>query len=98
MKMLAIAKPKEALLSLSPETRTQLVKDSLEPAKQLKDKGKSLANYYSPTSGYVFTILDYDSAEEWMKDLSSSPAMIYYDQDVYPIVDLLEVLEAAGMT
>lgn len=98
MKILAIAKPKELLFSLPPETRTQLVKESIEPTKQLMDKGKILAQYYSPTSGYVFAIVDYDDTEEWMKDLASNPAMTYYDQEVYPIVDLLDALKVAGIT
>ena len=98
MKILSIGKPKELLFSLPPETQKQLTEAAEESTKQLKDKGKILAQYYSPTSQYVFVILDYNDAEEWMKDLSSNPAMTYYDQDVYPIVDLLDALKAAGIT
>jgi len=98
MKILAIGKPKESLLSIPQETRIQMVKEGIESTKQLKDKGKILAQYYSPTSQYVFVILDYDDAEEWMKDLALNPVMTYYDQDVYPIVDLLDALKAAGIT
>jgi muconolactone delta-isomerase len=93
MKILAIAKPKELLFSLPPETQTQLVKESTEPTKKLKEKGKILAQYYSPTSRYVFAIVDYDDAGEWMKDLASNPAMTYYDQEIYPIVDLLDAIK-----
>jgi hypothetical protein len=93
MKMLAIAKPKELLLSLPPEKQTQMVKESIEPTKKMKDKGKILAQYYSPTSKYVFAIVDYDDAGEWMKDLMSNLAMTYYDQEVYPIVDLFDVIK-----
>jgi muconolactone delta-isomerase len=98
MKILSIAKPKDLLFSLPPETRTQMVKGSIEPTKQLKDKGKVIAQYYSPTSQYVFVILDYDDAAEWMKDLTSNPVMTYYDQEIYPIVDLMDALKLADMT
>ena len=98
MKMLAIGKPKDLLFSLPQETRMKMVKESIEPTNQLKAKGKILAQYYSPTSQYVFVILDYDDAGEWMKDLSANPTMTYYDQEVYPIVDLLDALKSAGIT
>jgi hypothetical protein len=62
------------------------------------DKGKILAQYYSPTSQYIFVIVDYDSTEEWMKDLASNPVMTYYDQETYPIVDLFEALKISGIT
>jgi muconolactone delta-isomerase len=97
MKILSIGKPKESLLSIPQETRMKMVKESIEPTKQLKDKGKVLAQYYSPTSQYVFVILDYDDAGEWMKDLMSNPIMTYYDQEVYPIVDLFDALKIDGI-
>jgi len=86
------------LFSLPPETQTKLVKEAIEPTKQLMDKGKILAQYYSPTSRYVFAIVDYDDTEEWMKDLASNPVLTYYDQEIYPIVDLLDAIKAAGIT
>ena len=98
MKILSIGKPKELLFSLTQETRTQLAKEATEPTKQMIDKGKVLAHYYSPTSQYLFVIVDYDSTEEWMKDLASNPVMTYYDQEVYPIVDLVDALKVAGIT
>ena len=79
MKLLSIGRPKEALLSLSPEKNQQLMKTALEQAKQLKEKGKVLAQYSSPTSGYIFTILEYNNAEEWMKDIQSIEALRYID-------------------
>jgi muconolactone delta-isomerase len=98
MKILSIGKPKESLLSMPQETQVQMVKEGIESTKQLKDKGKILAQYYSPTSRYVFVVVDYDSAEEWMKDLALNPIMTYYDQEVYPIVDLFDALKVAGIT
>jgi muconolactone delta-isomerase len=98
MKILTIARPKDLLLSLPEETRTQMAKGSVEPTKKMKDKGKVLAHYYSPTSRYVIAIVDYDDAEEWMKDLMSNPVMAYYDQDIYPIVDLGEAVKLANQT
>ena len=98
MKMLSIGKPKEALLTLDPETSKKQTLAATESTKELREKGKILAQYYSPTSRYVFAILDYDSAEEWMKDLTSNQVMNYYDQEVYPIVDLMEALKLAGVT
>ena len=93
MKMLSIGKPKEALLTLDPETSKKQTLAAKESTKELREKGKILAQYYSPTSRYVFAILDYDSAEEWMKDLTSNQVMNYYDQEVYPIVDLMEAIK-----
>jgi muconolactone delta-isomerase len=98
MKILSIGKPKESLLSLPPETAKQLTKAATETSKQLIDKGKILAQYYSPTSQYIFVILDYDTAEEWMKDLMSMPILSYYDQETYPIVDFPDALKALGIT
>jgi len=98
MKILSIGKPKDALLSVPPETRAKMVKESTEASKPLIDKGKILAQYYSPTSQYVFAIVDYDDAGEWLKDLASIQTMNYYDQEVYPIVDLLDAIKMAGMT
>jgi muconolactone delta-isomerase len=97
MKILAIGKPKDLLFSLPQETQMKLVKESIEPTKQMKEKGKIIAQYYSPTAQYVFAIVDYDDAGEWMKDLNANPAMTYYDQEVYPIVDLFDALKTAGI-
>lgn len=98
MKILSIGKPKELLFSLPPETQKQLTEAAEESTKQLKDKGKILAQYYSPTSQYVFVILDYDNTEDWMKDLMSNQIMTYYDQEIYPIVDLEDALKIVGTT
>lgn len=90
MKILTVAKPKDPIFSLSPEQSKKMLEASIEPTKRMKEKGRVLAHYYVPTSGYVIAIVDYDDAEEWMKDLRSNPIMAYYEQEVYPIVDLEE--------
>lgn len=97
MKILSIGKPKDVLLSLPPETRAKMVRESMEATEKMKDKGKILDQYYSPTSQYVFVIVDYDDAGEWLKDLASLQTMNYYDQEVYPIVDLLDAIKIAQM-
>jgi hypothetical protein len=98
MKILAIGKPKESLLSLPPDKQKELMEASLETNKKMRSEGKVIANYISPTSGYAFTILNYDTAEEWMKDIMSSPILNYYDQETYPVVDFDDAMKIAGMT
>jgi hypothetical protein len=98
MKILSIGKPKESLLSLPPDKQKELMEASLETNKKMRGEGKVVANYISPTSGYVFTILNYDTAEEWMKDIMSSPILSYYDQETHPVVDFDDAMKIAGMT
>jgi hypothetical protein len=98
MKILSIGKPKESLLSLPPDKQKELMEATLETNKKMRGEGKVIANYISPTSGHVFTILNYDTAEEWMKDIMSSPILNYYDQETYPVVDFDDAMKIAGMT
>ena len=98
MKILSIGKPKESLLSLPPDKQKELTEASLKTNKKMRGEGKVIANYISPTSGYVFTILDYDTTEEWMKDIMSSPILNYYDQETHPVVDFDDAMKIAGMT
>lgn len=98
MKILSIGKPKEAILSLPPDKQQELLKASREPNKRLRDEGKIVDAYVSPTSGYIFVILDYDNAEDWMKDLMSMPIMNYYDQETHPVVGWDDALKIYGMT
>ena len=96
MKILAIGKPKEALLSLPPDKRKELMEASLETNKKMRSEGKVIASYSSPTSGYVFVILNYNTAEEWMRDLMSSPILNYYEQETYPVVEFDDAMKMAG--
>ena len=98
MKILSIGKPKESLLSLPPDKRRELLEASLETNKKMKGEGKVVANYISPTSGYVFSVFEYDTAEGWMKDIMASPILDYYDQETHPVVDFDDALKIYGMT
>ena len=98
MKILAIGKPKESLVSLPPDKRKELLEASLETNKKMKGEGKVIAGYICPTSGYVFSGFEYDTTEEWMKDIMSSPILNYYDQETYPVVDFDDAMKMAGMT
>ena len=98
MKILAIGKPKEALLSLPPDKRKELTEATIKTNKKWKDEGKIIATYISPGAGYVFALLNYDTAEEWMKDLVSNPLLSYYEQEIYPVVDFDDAMKIAGLT
>jgi muconolactone delta-isomerase len=98
MKILSIGKQKESLLSLPPDKQKELMDATIKTNKKWKDEGKIVATYISPTSGYVFAILDYDTAEEWMKDLMSNPIFNYYEQETHPIVDFDDAMKIYGMT
>lgn len=98
MKILAIGKPKESLLSLPSDKRKELTETTIKTNKKWKDEGKIVATYVSPGSGYVFAILDYDTTEEWMKDLMSNPLLSYYEQETYPVVDFDNAMKIAGLT
>ena len=97
MKILSICKPKEALLSLPPDTQKELLTASVEVNNRLRDEGKVVDAYVSPTAQYIFVILEYDSAEEWMKDLNTMPLLNYYDQETYPVVGWDDAMKISGM-
>jgi hypothetical protein len=103
MKILAIGRPKDPLLALSPSMMKQLLEPSIAAMKKQKAQGTVLASYYSPAKNCSITILNYDKAEEWMKDLMDIPIMTFYDQEIYPLVDMedaakemIKTLKAAG--
>lgn len=98
MKIMAIGKQKESALSLPPDKLKELTELTVKTNKKWKDEGKIIATYISPGSGHVFAILEYDTAEEWMKDLASNPLLNYYDQETYPIVDFDSAMKIAGLT
>ena len=98
MKILAIGKQKESLLSLPPDKLKELMEATVKTNKKWKDEGKIVATYISPGSGHVFAILDYDTTEEWMKDLMSNPIFNYYDQETYPVVDFDDAMKIYGLT
>ena len=100
MKFLGLLKQKEIMLTLPPAVSRQLIEMSLAGMSQLKKGGKLLEAYYSP-AGLSMVILNYDNADEWVKDQNMVPLLSYYDQEVYPLADLDEsmktMLEALKM-
>jgi hypothetical protein len=98
MKILAIGKQKESILSLPPDKQKELMDATIKTNKKWKDEGKVIATYVSPGSGYVFAILNYETSEEWMKDLMSNPLFNYFEQETYPVVDFDDAMKIYGMT
>jgi hypothetical protein len=101
MKFLALLKQKEVMLTLPPAVGRQLIEASMAGMKQLKKEGKLLESYSSP-SGLGAVILNYNSADEWIKDQNLIPLLTYYSQEIYPLADMedtmksvLEALKAA---
>jgi hypothetical protein len=92
MKFLAIGRPKDTLTMLPPATLKQLVEATMAANKQLKKEGKILEGYGSP-AGCIAVILEYKSAEEWVKDQRANPILNYYDQEIYPLADMDEVVK-----
>ena len=92
MKFLGISKPKDTLTTLPPAVVSQLLEASMAAMKQFKKEGKILEYYASPAN-YAVVILDYKNAEEWVKDQNSIPILAYYDQEIYPLADMEEVVK-----
>jgi hypothetical protein len=93
MKFLGLLKQKEVLLTLPPAVGRQLLEASIAGMNQLKKQGKLLESYYSP-SGLGMVILNYANADEWVKDQNMVPILPYYDQEVYPLADMEEVMKS----
>jgi hypothetical protein len=101
MKFLGLIKQKEVALTLPPAVVRQLIEVSLAGMNQLKKAGKYLEGYYSP-AGLGMVILNYNNADEWVKDQNLVPMLQYYEQELYPLADMeesfktmLEALKAA---
>jgi hypothetical protein len=92
MKFLAIGKPKDMLTMLPPATLKQLIETTQASNDKLKKEGKLLEGYGSP-AGCIAVILEYNSAEEWMKDQRANPILGYYDQEIYPLADMEDVVK-----
>ena len=93
MKFLAIAKPKDSASMLPPAVTRQLLEMSMAAMKQLKKDGKQLEAYVSP-AGCFAVILDYKSSEEWVKNQLAIPILTYYNQEIYPLADMEELMKA----
>ena len=93
MKFLAIAKPKDSATMLPPAVTRQLLEMAMAVMGQLKKAGK-LLEYYSSPVGCLLVILNYNNAEEWVKDQISMPLLTYYDQEIYPLADGDQMMKA----
>ena len=93
MKFLSIGKPKDTITILPPAITRQLLEISMAGMKQLKKEGKSLEGYVSP-AGCMAVILDYKNVEEWVKDQLVVPILTYYNQEIYPLADMDELMKA----
>jgi hypothetical protein len=92
MKFLSIGRPKDTLTTLPPATLKQLVEATMASMDKLKKEGKMLEGYGSP-AGCIAVILEYNSAEEWVKDQRANPILSYYDQEIYPLAEMEEVVQ-----
>jgi hypothetical protein len=92
MKFLAIGRPKDTLTMLPPATLKQLLEATMATNNQMRKEGKLLEGYGSP-AGCIAVILEYKTAEEWVKDQIASPLLSYYDQEIYPLADMEEVVK-----
>jgi hypothetical protein len=93
MKFLSISKAKDSASMLPPTVARQLLEMSAAGINQQKKLGKVLEFYYSP-AGYAIVILEYKSAEEWVKDQNMIPILSYYDSVVYPLAEGEEALKS----
>ena len=93
MKFLSISQAKDSATMLPPAVTRQLLEISMAAIKQQKKEGKVLEFYYSP-AGYAIVIIDYKSAEDWVKDQNLIPLLAYYNHKVYPLADGEEALKS----
>ena len=63
----------------------------MQVATQQHKEGKILELYVSPLN-YSVVILNYDSADEWVKDQRNIPGINYYEWEAYPLADGFESL------
>jgi hypothetical protein len=93
MKFLVISKAKDTLTMVPPAVTRQLLEASMAAINQFKKAGKILDYYYSPV-GCVVVILNYNNADEWVKDQVAMPILTYYDNEIYPLADGNESVKA----
>ena len=84
MKFLAICKPKDSLTMLTPAVTRPLTEAAFAFMNQSKKAGKLLEYYYSP-AGCIIVMLNYNTAEEWVKEQFMMPILNYYSQEIYPL-------------
>jgi hypothetical protein len=93
MKFMSVTRPKDTVSMLPPAVTRQLLEASMAAINQLKKAGKILEFYYSPV-GCSVVILNYNNAEEWIKEQLMLPILTYYDQEIYPLADGNESMKA----
>jgi len=105
MKILTISKLKDTTMTLPPTVLLPIMEASAVEMNKQKKEGKILEWYYSPGTFQNFVILDYDSADQWAKDQTKIPILMFCDSEVYPLADyepylknMLEVLRASAKT
>ena len=92
MKILCIGKPTEAFRALPPNISLQLLESFMQVAIKQKEERKILEFYASPI-GYSVVILDYESADEWVRDQKDIPIINYYEFEAYPLADGFETVK-----
>jgi muconolactone delta-isomerase len=103
MKILTIAKLKDAALTMPPAVMLPIMEASVAEMNKQKKEGKVVEWYYSPGTFQSVVILDYDSADQWTKDQAKIPILAYCDSEVYPLANyeaylkgMVEAMKAAA--
>ena len=92
MKILCIAKPTEAFRALPPDISLQHLVSFQAVATQQREERKILELYVTPIGSSV-VILDYETADEWVKDQRNIPLLNYYEFEIYPLADGFEAVK-----
>jgi hypothetical protein len=93
MKFLVIAKLKDVTLTLPPAILMPIFEASVSAMNQQKKEGKLLDFYYSPGAGRLVGMLNYDNAEQWQKDQTKIPILMYMDYESYPLANYDEYVK-----
>lgn len=86
MKILSIAKLKDAFLMMPPAVMSQIMEVSMAGMEQSRKRGNVLEYYVSP-SGINIVLLEYKTAEDWAKDQLTIPVLTYMDIESYILTD-----------
>jgi hypothetical protein len=95
MKFLTISKMKDSAMALPPNVLMSIMEASLAAMAQQKKEGKITDFYFSPATGRLIGILNYDNADQWAKDQIKIPILAYCDFEAYPLADYDEYVKNA---
>ncbi len=95
MKFLVIGKLKDVALTLPPAAAIPMFEASIAAMKQQKKEGRIADEYYSPGTGQIILILNYDNADQWQKDQSMLPILQYMDYEAYPLSNYDQYVNSA---